>query len=353
MGGVKISVIVPVYNVSRYLEKCVNSITNQDFTDIEIILVDDCSPDNSGEICDRLAENDSRIKVIHKKKNGGLGEARKTGMQYVRGEWTIFADSDDWLEPNTFSCLLNTVGEETDIVIFGVNFRYENKRGEEKYTVSVKPERAVCSTAEEIGSLIAELDGRALFPYMWNKLYRTEFLKSSGVEFNSIQSMEDFFFNIELIPKAKSVAVLDCALYNYRKPSHETLVSAYNPNFFALSKKRYLSEKKCLEVLGAATAENMQLLYSIYIKHIISCGTREFSKKARLTRPQRKNNFKIFLNDELTKEVVEKYNPAFLKMKTIKKIFTGGHTVLYAFLCRVVSFTQNKLGTVYNRILKK
>lgn len=188
---------------------------------------------------------------------------------------------------------------------------------------------------------------------MWNKLYRTEFLKSSGVEFNSIQSMEDFFFNIELIPKAKSVAALDCALYNYRKPSHETLVSAYNPNFFALSKKRYLSEKECLEALCAATAENMQLLYKIYIKHVISCGIRGFSKKARLTRSERKNNFKIYLNDGLTKDVAEKYNPTSSKMKIIKKIFAGEHTVLYACLCRAVSFAQNKLGTVYNRILKK
>ena len=75
MGGVKISVIVPVYNVSRYLENCVNSITSQDFSDFEVILVDDCSPDNSGEICDRLAEKDGRIKVIHKEKNGGLGRS--------------------------------------------------------------------------------------------------------------------------------------------------------------------------------------------------------------------------------------------------------------------------------------
>ena len=75
MNSVKVSVIVPVYNVSRYLENCVNSITDQDFTDFEIILVDDCSPDNSGEICDRLAKEDGRIRVIHKEKNGGLGEA--------------------------------------------------------------------------------------------------------------------------------------------------------------------------------------------------------------------------------------------------------------------------------------
>ena len=80
---------------------------------------------------------------------------------------------------------------------------------------------------------------------------------------------------------------------------------------------------------------------------------RGFSKKARLTRRQRKNNFKVYLNDGLTKDVAEKYNPTSSKMKIIKKIFAGEHTVLYACLCRAVSFAQNKLGTVYNRILKK
>ncbi len=353
MSSVKISVIVPVYNVSRYLENCVNSITSQNFTDFEVILVDDCSPDNSGEICDRLAENDNRIKVIHKEKNGGLGEARKTGMQYACGEWTVFVDSDDWIEPNAFSRLMNTVGEETDVAIFGINFRYENKRGEENYVLSVNPERTVCKSACEIGGLIAELDDKALFPYMWNKLYRTEFLKVSGVEFNSIQSMEDFFFNIELIPKARCAETFDFPLYNYRKPFHETLASAYNPDYFLLSKKRYSAEKECLEATGAATAENMQLLYKIYIKHIISCGIRDFSKKAKLTNKQRKNNLNLYLNDELTKEVSEKYNPASLKMKLIKKAFAGRHIVISGYLCRTVSFVQNKFGTVYNRMLKK
>lgn len=353
MAAVKISVIVPVYNVSRYLEKCVNSITGQDFTDIEIILVDDCSPDNSGEICDRLAENDSRIKVIHKEKNGGLGEARKTGMQYACGEWTVFVDSDDWIEPKTFSRLMNTTADEADVVVFGINFRYENKRGEEVYYLSAAPESAVCKSSDKIAALIAELDSKALFPYMWNKLYRTEFLKSSGVQFNSIQSMEDYFFNILLFPKASCVATLDLPLYNYRKPTHETLVSTYNPNFFSLSKKRYVAEKECLETAGAVTAENMQMLYNIYIKHIISCGMRDFSKKAKLSCQQRKKKFKLYLNDDLTKDVLEKYEPTSVKMKTVKRIFVRKQVTLFGFLCRLASFMQNKLGTVYNRILKK
>ena len=187
---------------------------------------------------------------------------------------------------------MNAVGEETDIVIFGVNFRYEDKRGEEKYTVSVKPERAVCSTAEEIGSLIAELDGRALFPYMWNKLYRTEFLKSSGVEFNSIQSMEDFFFNIELIPKAKSVAALDFSCFDkftyFHRFVHMTtftlvcglLFRIFGVSVFAVQLASALLSGLCIFIIyligkkisGEKLGLICALLYAAFIPSIAYCA---------------------------------------------------------------------------------
>ena len=94
----KLSIIVPVYNVEQYLDKCIKSILNQTFKDFELILVDDGSIDNSGEICDEYAKKDSRVKVIHKK-NGGLAAARNTGLIIARGDYVGFVDSDDWIEP--------------------------------------------------------------------------------------------------------------------------------------------------------------------------------------------------------------------------------------------------------------
>lgn len=96
-----ISIIVPVYNVEKYLERCIESIVNQTYKDIEIILVDDGSPDNCSVICDRYAEKDNRIKVIHKQ-NGGLINARKSGLEIAQGDYIGFVDSDDWIEPEMY-----------------------------------------------------------------------------------------------------------------------------------------------------------------------------------------------------------------------------------------------------------
>lgn len=103
-----ISVIVPIYNVEKYLVRCVDSIVNQTYKNLEIILVDDGSPDRCPQMCDDYAEKDSRIKVVHKK-NGGLSDARNAGMAVATGEYISFIDSDDWIETSMFELLLNNI----------------------------------------------------------------------------------------------------------------------------------------------------------------------------------------------------------------------------------------------------
>ena len=120
-----VSVIVPVYNVAPYLEQCLDSIVNQSYRNLEIILVDDGSTDKSGAICDRYAEQDSRIQVVHKE-NGGQSSARNVALDMMTGEWVLFVDSDDWIELNTLELLLEQKDERADLVEFGVNLVYSN-----------------------------------------------------------------------------------------------------------------------------------------------------------------------------------------------------------------------------------
>ena len=110
----KVSIIVPIYNVEQYLRRCIDSLLAQTYTNIEIVLVDDGSPDNCGDICDEYAQTDTRIKVIHKK-NCGLSAARNSGIEAVSGEWVTFIDSDDWLETDAIECLMGlTDGERIE-----------------------------------------------------------------------------------------------------------------------------------------------------------------------------------------------------------------------------------------------
>ena len=119
MSSPLISVVVPIYNVEHYLERCLDSIISQTYTNLEIILVDDGSTDRSGAIADAYAAKDSRVKVIHQK-NGGLSIARNTGIEACRGEYLLFIDSDDYIAPNMCECLLSHLTEaDADIAIGG------------------------------------------------------------------------------------------------------------------------------------------------------------------------------------------------------------------------------------------
>ena len=123
-----ISVIVPIYNVEKYLQKCVDSIINQTYKNLEIILVDDGSPDNCPKMCDDYAEKDSRIKVVHKE-NGGLSDARNVGMEVATGEYVSFIDSDDYISLDFYETLLETiVDNDSDVVECGVVKFYENEK---------------------------------------------------------------------------------------------------------------------------------------------------------------------------------------------------------------------------------
>ena len=128
-----ISVIIPVYNVEKYLRECIDSVLNQSYQNLEIILVDDGSTDSSGEICDEYEKQDIRIRVIHQK-NQGLSGARNTGFQNANGEYVYFLDSDDWIVPEAIKCLVKRAEEESADVVFFEAFSFEDGKPEQTTT---------------------------------------------------------------------------------------------------------------------------------------------------------------------------------------------------------------------------
>ena len=126
MKKIMLSVIIPVYNVEKYLRKCVDSILLQDFANMEVILVDDGSPDNSGAICDEYAEKDARVKVIHKE-NGGVSSARNTGLDVAQGKYIAFVDSDDYLLPNSFQPNVEYMENHPDIDLLQFPISYDER----------------------------------------------------------------------------------------------------------------------------------------------------------------------------------------------------------------------------------
>lgn len=201
-----ISVIVPVYKVEAYLDKCVQSIVDQTYEKLEIILVDDGSPDACGSMCDAWEQMDSRIRVIHKE-NGGLSDARNAGMAVATGEYIAFVDSDDWIDLCYLERMYGALKEHgAQMAACGVKFVYEGEVFEKQVPIN-----AVAMTAEEaLGTVIR---GEGVRAVAWNKLYHRELLQ--GETFPVGKYHEDEFFTYRIIAKAQIIVFVPNELYFY------------------------------------------------------------------------------------------------------------------------------------------
>lgn len=331
-----VSIVMPVYGVEKYLSVSINSVLNQTYKNFELILVDDKSPDKSPEICDNFAQKDNRIKVVHKPSNEGLGFARNTGLDIASGDYVYFIDSDDYIEPQLLEKAIKAFDENTEFVVFGINRVHEKKDGSIDKIEHLIPELVESKTANETAYIFAMLNTKKVFPFAWNKLYKKQFLDKCGTRFENTKLIEDFLFNIELFSKATFIKVIPDELYNYRKPQHETLVSAYAPEFFELCKRKYTLEKEYLSMANALTKENLQLIYFSYIKHLVSVFLKNSSEKAGLSKKEQKEKMKSVLDDALTKEVLMNYAPKGIVMKIVTCLFRSKNTILCSLFITLV-----------------
>ena len=208
-----ISVIVPVFNVAGYLPQCVDSILSQDYGNLEVILIDDGSTDGSGQICDRYAALDSRVRVIHQK-NGGAAAAKNAGLRLATGEYLAFADSDDYLEPGAYGFLMKVLLENGADAVQG-SFREVFRNRAEEQRIS-----------EEI---LEGYDYLLRFPkdfscaLLWNKLYRRALF--DGVFFEEGHKIDDEYFTYQGFLQPRKVVRMDRVVYNYRKRASSVMSS--------------------------------------------------------------------------------------------------------------------------------
>ena len=215
-----ISVIVPVYKVQEYLNQCVSSIVNQTYQNLEIILVDDGSPDHCPAMCDEWAEKDPRILVIHKE-NGGLSDARNAGLDVASGEYIAFVDSDDWIAPDMYERLYQRLTEDhSDMAACGVEMVWEAGTGSRMLT---RPGSRVLEREEAMRAIIEE---SWLKQPVWYKLYKTALVRD--IPFPIGKCHEDVFWSYQAVGAANRVSVFDSPCYFYRQRSNSIMGVGYS-----------------------------------------------------------------------------------------------------------------------------
>lgn len=221
-----VSIIVPVYNVEKFIHRCVDSILMQTFADFELILVDDGSPDNCPVICDEYAKKDSRIKVIHKQ-NGGLADARNAGLDIAVGKYILFCDSDDYVLPEWCEHFIVHVNNSQDNCIFG-GFNIVKPDKEKIY----KP--ATESKTYHIDELFC-----SKFGFAWNVLYYADVLKKYNIRFPTNVTVEDWPFNLQYLMYMNCLDFTGFYEYNYYQDDRETLSRKYYPGNFERWQEKY------------------------------------------------------------------------------------------------------------------
>lgn len=239
----RISVVLPIYNVQNYLEQCVQSLIEQTYKDIEILLVDDGSTDKSGEICDKLATKDDRITVFHKE-NGGTHTARNLGIQKASGEYVMFLDPDDWLDTDTFEKLAAKIQESTpDVIRFNYVREFEDRSVKKENTFLEQKvyEGQECKKVcrQTVGLIGEELKNPENFNFLASacfSLYKREMILKNNLEFFNIRKIATFsdgLFNISFLLKANKFQYVDECFYHYRKFTSGAATSKYREDFLS------------------------------------------------------------------------------------------------------------------------
>ena len=208
-----ISVIMPVYNVETYLSQSIESVLNQDHRNLELILIDDGSPDGSGAICDAYAARDNRVRVIHQK-NGGAASAKNAGLRIASGTYLSFVDSDDYLEPNVFGYMLKTLKDQN---ADAVQFSFQDV-----YTDRVEPNILVPGIMNE-REYLSRFPKDWTCPLLWNKLYKRSLF--DGIFFEEGHKIDDEYFTYQGFLNPCKVVFDDRIIYNYRKRASSVMSS--------------------------------------------------------------------------------------------------------------------------------
>ena len=245
-----ISIIIPVYNEEIHLERCINSIINQTYKNMESILVNDGSTDQSGEICDKIAKNDKRIKVIHKK-NSGVSDTRNMGINNANGKYITFIDSDDYIDNKMIEKLyINLKENESDISICG--FKRINEKKQILYETKTK--KINLNKREFLDELMIE---KIFIGSLWGKLYKKEFFEKNKLD-KKLRIAEDLDLLIRIGEESKKISVLGENLYYYYDNAKSV---TKNSNF-----EKYSDELKVLEKNFNNKNISKKLIYSRYLK---------------------------------------------------------------------------------------
>lgn len=313
MNEIKISVIMPVYRVESYVSRAIESMQNQTLKEFEFLIVDDGSPDRSGEICDIYANRDERIRVLHTE-NHGAPAARNTAMDLARGKYLYFLDSDDWAEPDMLENMYRLAEKyQAELVIAG--FYIDTYYGEKEYcTDHFIPEDAVYLTKEEFRRNSYRLFDRNMLYTPWNKLYLRSYIETYALRFPKML-WDDFPFNLSVIRQVERVAVTSRQYYHFLRARAESETAAYRPQMYEKREEEHGWLVELYQGWKVSTPETEEFLARRYIERFIGCIENLTNPRCEMSYFRKRREVKRMLDNQRVRESLKLAVPRSFYMK--------------------------------------
>lgn len=336
MNYPKVSIIVPIYNVEKYLDRCMDSLLNQTLMDIEIIMVDDGSPDNCPKMCDEYAKNDNRVKVVHKK-NGGLGFARNSGLDVATGEYVAFVDSDDYVGLDMYKTLYDKAEvDKCDAVFCG--FRTEVRQNKWIYSDEVDADKLWRGKDVQVFMLDMIASGagvkaeRLYQMSVWHSIYNRSIIEENHLRFVSEREVasEDIPFQVDFLSKANIVVYVSKTFYSYCL-NGTSLTATLKPEKYA----RYKQLRACL-LSKSSDAEYVSRVNRLFIGY-----TRSYLYDImNSTWKNKKDMLRQIQSDDIWIAVGRSYSPTnlpFVSKSIYQFILSSSAWVLYLWMYLIVA----------------
>ena len=308
-----ISIIVPVYKVEGYVGRAIESILAQTYSNYELFLVDDGSPDKSGAICDEYAAKDARIHVIHQK-NAGAPAARNAAMDRASGDYYYFMDSDDWAEPGMLSDMVAlALRDDAQLVVAG--FYIDTYYSETEYLrdiYHVKP--AVYRSAKEFREDAYRLFDRNQLYSPWNKLWLRSYIEKKGIRFPAT-FWDDFPFILAVIRDVERVTVTDKAYYHFIRKREESETAAYRPQMYDKREEEHGWMTELYDHWGVHDEKSREMLGRRYVERLVGCLENLTNKKCTLSHSEKRAQVKQMITSKNTREALAHAKPHTKMMK--------------------------------------
>lgn len=344
----KVSVIMPVYGVEDYVGAAIESIQAQTLTDWDLYCVDDGSKDNSGAVCDRYAEADPRIHVIHKE-NGGAPSARNVAIDRAQGEYFYFMDADDWAEPTMLEDMVKLAeGNQAQLVVAGyyIDTYYSET---EHFTQTQSVGDVVYPSQQAFREDSYRLFDQNLLYTPWNKLFLASYLRENKLYFPQT-FWDDFPFNLSVIRDIERVVVTSRAYYHFIRKREESETARYRSDMYDKREEEDGWMRELYAYWGVSTPEQREFVDRRYIERLVGCVENITNSNCTLSRREKKAQIRTMIRTDRAKEAVRNAQPRSTYMKIMLLPVKWRSTNLTYLEGRTISFVKSRDTRLFARL---